>query len=130
MIITDHNIAVLCLFEPSNLISPQVEKASAPEVPKEAAPEDMKEFVPDDLKVSGPMDPEEYAPNDLKESATKDMESAPRDPKMSPFKLLDVLMDNMLSSMLDEDRNSLLTFLCSSSMNTTIQRVLGLLFRE
>lgn len=128
MIITDHNIAILCLFEPSNLISPQVEKESAPEVPKEAAPEDMEEFVPNDLKVSGPKDPEEYASNDLEESATKDMESAPRGPKMSPFKSMDVLINQILPSMQDEDRNSLLTLLCSSSMNTTIQKALNLLF--
>lgn len=128
MIITDHNVAILCLFEPSTLMSPQV-KESASKVPNEAAPEDMNEFVPNNLKVSGSKDPEEYALNDPKESAPKDMESAARDPKKSPFKSLDVLVDNMLSSMKDEDRNSLIAFLCTSSMNTIIQQVLGLLFR-
>ena len=43
--------------------------------------------------------------------------------------MLDVLVDNMLSSMEDEDCNSLIAFLCTSSMNTIIQQVLDLLFR-
>ncbi|KAM7318150.1 hypothetical protein ACRRTK_022887 [Alexandromys fortis] len=110
-------------------MSPQVEKESASKVPKEAAPEDMNEFVPNNLKVSGPKDPEEYALNDPKESAPEDLESAPRDPKKSPFNMLDGLVDNMLSSMEEEDHNSLIAFLCTSSMNTIIQQVLDLLFR-
>ncbi|CAO2599497.1 Ral guanine nucleotide dissociation stimulator [Lemmus lemmus] len=107
----------------------QVEKESAPKVPKEAAPEDMKEFVPNDPKVSGPNDPTVSGPNDPKESASKDTQMAQRDPMKSPFKSLDLLLDDMLTSMQEEDRHALIAFMCTSSMNSTIPQVLDLLFR-
>ncbi|CAO2599521.1 hypothetical protein LEMLEM_LOCUS9895 [Lemmus lemmus] len=91
----------------------QVEKESAPKVPKEAAPEDMKEFVQNDPKVSGPNDP--------KESASKDTHIAQREPTKSPFKSRDLLLDNMVTSMQEEDRHALITFMCTSSVNSTIQ---------
>lgn len=50
MIITNHNLSVLCPFEPPTLISPQVEKGPAPEDPRESSREDPKEFTPKDLK--------------------------------------------------------------------------------
>ncbi|CAO2599517.1 Eukaryotic peptide chain release factor GTP-binding subunit ERF3B [Lemmus lemmus] len=99
----------------------QVEKDSAPKVPKEAAPEDMKEFVPNDQKVS--------CPNDPKGSTSKDTRAVQRDPMKSPFKSWDLLLDDMLTSMQEEDRHALITFMCTSSMNSTIQQVLDLLFR-
>ncbi|CAO2599530.1 hypothetical protein LEMLEM_LOCUS9904 [Lemmus lemmus] len=107
----------------------QVEKESAPKVPKEAAPEDMKEFIPNDPKVSGPNDPKVSGPNDPKESASKDTQMAQRDPMKSPFKSLDLLLDDMLTSMQEEDRHALIAFMCTSSMNSTIPQVLDLLFR-
>ncbi|CAO2599495.1 Ral guanine nucleotide dissociation stimulator [Lemmus lemmus] len=99
----------------------QVEEESALKVPKEAAPEDMKKIVSNDLKESGPNDP--------KESASKDNQMAQRDPMKSRFKSRDLLLENMLTSMQEEDRNALITFMCTSSMNSTIQQVLDLLFR-
>ncbi|CAO2599503.1 hypothetical protein LEMLEM_LOCUS9882 [Lemmus lemmus] len=97
----------------------QVEKKTAPKVPKEAAPEDMKEFVPN---VSGLSDPKVSGPNEPKESASKDTQMAQRDPIKSPFKSLDLLLDNMLTSMQEEDRHALIAFMCTSSMNSPSSR--------
>ncbi|CAO2599524.1 hypothetical protein LEMLEM_LOCUS9898 [Lemmus lemmus] len=104
----------------------QVEKETAPKVPKEAAPEDMKEFVPN---VCGLSDPKVSGPNKPKESASKDTQMAQRDPVKSPFNSRDLLLDNMLTSMQEEDRHALITFMCTSSLNSTIQQVLDLIFR-
>lgn len=78
MIITNHDIAVLCQFEPPTLISPQVvddPKDCVPGDQEEAAPRDLTESAPEDLTESAP------PPGDLPESNTSDnKESMAGDP--------------------------------------------------
>lgn len=55
MIITNHDIVVLCQFEPPTLISPQVaeeQEESAPRGLTESAPRDQKESIAWDLMGS------------------------------------------------------------------------------
>ena len=98
MIITNHDIAVLCRFEPPTLISPQVEKypemfvledqkESTPEDRKESIPKDMKESTMED-KESAPEDKKDATPEDKKESAMEDQESAPKYMKVLSFQTL------------------------------------------
>ena len=79
MIITNHDIAVLCRFEPPTLISPQVEKyleMFVLEDQKESTPEDRKESIPKDMKEST-MEDKESAPEDKKDATPEDKKSLP-----------------------------------------------------
>lgn len=124
----NHSIAVLCLFESSTRISPQVEeesarKESASIVLKKTDPEERKESVPNDVEESGPKDAKECGPKEPRVFA-------PNEPKKFCFNMLDVLVDNMLTAVQDGNHNSLLAFLCIYPMCATIQQVLDVLFRR
>lgn len=68
MIVTNHNVAVVCPFEPSTLIAPQVENVSAAKDTKESTPKDPKECAPEEPRKTAPKDPKESALENMKES--------------------------------------------------------------
>lgn len=136
MIVTNHNVAVLCPFEPSTLISPQVENVSAAKDTKESTPKAPKVCAPEEPKKTAPKDPKESAPENVKESPPQwtlrsltlrslpemNLRSLPpEDPKEFCFKTLDNMVDNLVTSLQNGDHKNLTVFLCTYPTYTTIQ---------
>ena len=98
---------------------------SAPEDQEqlESIPGDPMDPVPGDRTGSFPGDPVDSAPQDQKDSF-------PRDPKILDFGDLEEVVEDLITSLQNGDREYLMAFLSSYPAHTTIEQVLDVIFRR
>ncbi|CAO2613209.1 Ral guanine nucleotide dissociation stimulator [Lemmus lemmus] len=98
---------------------------SVPGGPRSSAPEEKQESIPGKLAESFPGDPMESA---LQDQLEDQMDSVPGDPKIFNFGDLEKTMEEVITSLCNGDRKSLITFLSTYPAHTTMQQVLDVLF--
>ena len=102
---------------------------SAPEDQEqpESIPGDPMDPVPGDLTGSFPGDPVDSAPQDQLQNQK---DSFPGDPKILDFGDLEEVVEDLITSLQNGDREYLMAFLSSYPAHTTIEQVLDVIFRR
>ncbi|XP_075807224.1 ral guanine nucleotide dissociation stimulator-like [Microtus pennsylvanicus] len=93
----------------------------------ESIPGDPVDPAPGDLTESFPGDPVDSAPQDQLEDQK---DSVPGDPKILDFGDLEEVVEDLITSLQNGDREHLIAFLSTYPAHTTIEQVLDVIFRR